>query len=312
VQIGPNALALAAHLNKRAGMSYEKIQDFFSIAFSLSLSRSTLVRALLRLSEKARPTYEALVIRIREARAVYSDETGWKVGGFRRWLHVHVSVWSQVCVYRIGRGRGYAESMAVLGEFFSGLLGTDGWAPYDRFLHARRQTCLGHLLRRCHDLEEGLTRGAVRFPRALKALLQKALALRDRRDEGLISAHGLAVAKGRLEGALRRLVNGRFTNELNRKLARHVRKLETQLFTFLALPGVEATNWPAEQALRPAVVNRKMSAGNRTDRGARAQETLMSILHTCRLQGRDALKLFVHILRDPTPKPYRLVRVRSG
>ena len=82
------------------------------------------------------------------------------------------------------------------GKTTTGTLGVDGWAPYRCFKEATLQTCYNHLLHRCHELLETATRGAVRFPRLVKAILRHALALRDRRDAGEISPHGLRVAKG--------------------------------------------------------------------------------------------------------------------
>jgi transposase len=58
------------------------------------------------------------------------------------------------------------------------------WSPYDNFLAAQHQQCLAHLLRRCDELLETGTRGAVRFPRRISTLLHQALDLRDRHDEG--------------------------------------------------------------------------------------------------------------------------------
>jgi len=46
----------------------------------------------------------------------------------------------------------------------------------------------------------------------------------------------------------------------NRKLAKHLYAEKEALFTFLTHDGVDATNWRAEQAIRPAVVNRKVWA----------------------------------------------------
>ena len=115
---------------------------------------------------------------------------------------------------------------------------------------------------------ETATRGAVRFPRAVKGLLQAALALRDRRDAEELSPHGLRVAQGRLGARLDRLLAGAFTNEANQRLAKHLVNHRDALFLFLQRPDVEATNWPAEQAIRPAVVNRKSCGGNRSWHGA--------------------------------------------
>jgi transposase len=61
------------------------------------------------------------------------------------------------------------------------------------------------------------------------------------------------------------------------------------LFTFLTEPGVQATNWCAEQALRPAIVNRKSWGGNRTEQGARTQQVTMSVIRTASQQNIDPL-----------------------
>lgn len=53
--------------------------------------------------------------------------------------------------------------------------------------------------------------------------------------------------------------------------------------------SVEPTNWKAEQAIRPAVVNRKVWGGNRTRAGADAQGVLMSVFETCRHHARPVL-----------------------
>jgi hypothetical protein len=74
--------------------------------------------------------------------------------------------------------------------------------------------------------------------------------------------HGLRVAQGRLGARLDRLLAGAFTNAANQRLAKHLVNHRDALFLFLQRPDVEATNWPAEQAIRPAVVNRKSCGGN--------------------------------------------------
>jgi len=67
----------------------------------------------------------------------------------------------------------------------------------------------------------------------------------------------------------------------------HLRNEREHMFTFLTEPGVQATNWRAEQALRPAIVNRESWGGNRTDRGARTQQITMSVIRTARRQNID-------------------------
>jgi transposase len=303
VQIGAGVLALAAYLNKAGGLSYEKIAGLLEQMLGLRVARATLCRGLKRLAHKAEATYDGLIGRIRGSPVVYPDETGWKVGGHSAWLWAFTN--RQQTVYTIEAGRGYGEAASVLGEDYDGVIGADGWAPYRLFEHARLQTCLAHLQRRCREMLATATRGAVRFPRAVKALLSDAVSVRDRRDDGTLSIHGLSVARGLLRGRLERLLAGHLTHPDNRRLAKHLRRYQQAVFLFLERPDVEATNWPAEHAIRPAVVTRKACGGNRTRSGAMTQATLMSILRTCRQQHRNPIQVFVKMLRAPFPQPYR-------
>src|SRR5438105_4492704 len=103
-------------------------------------------------------------------------------------------------------GRGYEQAVTILGEDFAGTFERDGWSVYRSFTKAQHQTCYAHLLRRCHELLETAQRGAARVPHAVEGILQRALRLRDRRDAGLLSPHGLVVATGRLESQMDRLL----------------------------------------------------------------------------------------------------------
>ena len=72
-------------------------------------------------------------------------------------------------------------------------------------------------------------------------------------------------------------------------------------------PTIPATNHRAEQALKPAVVNRKVWGGNRTQAGAVAQSILMTILFTAARQGRDAMAFLSQLLRSrPHQRPLLL------
>jgi transposase len=298
-QIGPRALAVAAELNKGLGLSYGKVQRIFAVLFGLAISRGGLCLAIQRLARKAQPTYDALVDSVRVSPMVVADETGWKVGGRLQWLWVFVT--KLVTVYAIQAGRGFAEAAEILGEHYAGKLVRDGLASYRRFKQAIHQSCLGHILRRCSEILATAQGGSARVPTATKRILQKALALRDRRDQGLISPHGLAVAAGHLRAEMDRFLCWRPKVEENRKLLKHLRNERDALFTFLLDPQVPATNWAAEQAIRPAVVTRKVCGGNRTWNGALAQEILASVLQTARQQKRDPLGILVPLVCSAEP-----------
>jgi transposase len=64
---------------------------------------------------------------------------------------------------------------------------------------------------------------------------------------------------------------------------------------------VQATNWRAEQAIRPAVVSRKAWGGNSTRAGADTWQVLASVLRTASQQDRDPIELLARLLRAPVP-----------
>lgn len=299
-QLGPRALALATQLNKGLGLPYGKTAAVLEEGFGLRVSRGGLCQAMARVARKGEPTYRALIEQIRGSPSVTPDETGWKVGGQLWWMWAFST--SQVTVYAIQPGRGFEQAAMVLGADFAGFLVRDGWSVYRQFLQALHQTCLAHLLRRCREMILVAGKGEAAFPRTVQAILQEALQLRDRRETGQISDRGVAVARGRLEARLDWRLQRRYRSPRNRRLANHLLRERDALFTFLNCPGLEATNWRAEQAIRPMVVTRKVWGGNRTAEGAHAQGVLVSILRTCRQQLRSASSFLQTLVCSPQPK----------
>jgi transposase len=226
---------------------------------------------------------------------VVPDETGWRVAGYPAWLHTLVG--QEATAYVIDPTRSGAVAEAILGLDYDGTLIHDGWSPYDQFEKADHQQCLNHLLRRADEMAATATRGAVCFPRRVAQVLRTGLDLRDRHAAGQISTHGLAVARGRLENQLSDLVFPPKTNAANERLAQHLWAHRDQMFTFLRQPGLDATNWRAELAIRFGVILRKVWGGSRTWAGAHAQSVLMSVWRTCWQAGRPALDFLSQRLR---------------
>lgn len=296
-QLGPDAQALAVHLNKDAGLSHGKVAAFLKTAFGLSVTRSACCQAVLRAGRRGAGTYDAIVAAVQASPAVVPDETGWRVGGTGAWLHVAAT--PAAVAYLVHATRGHEASALLLGPDYAGTLTRDGWSAYRRFWRATHQACLTHLLRRCKELLEGATRGAVVFPRKVKAILKEALSVRDDRDAGRLSDTQAAARADELDERMGRLLRPVKANRANETFARHLWENRRHLFTFLRDAGVDAANWRAEQAIRPAVVNRKVWGGNRTWAGAEAQSVLTSILQTAKLLGRDAIDFLSRLLCAP-------------
>ena len=298
VQVGPHAIALAVSLNKQFGMSFGKIAAVFRTRFGLHVTPSALVRALHRAAARGQPTYAALCETVRTSAVVVPDETGWKLAGLLHWLWVFAT--ATTTVYRIRRGRGFDDAASVLGADFAGGLGRDGWAPYRQFTEAFHQTCVGHLLRRCRTLQQDHPRA--RFPRRVARILQHALEVRDRHRAGTISAHGVDVARGHLFNQMLDLLDDPGLIPDMQRFARHLTVELPALFSFLVDPDLDATNWRAEQAIRPAVITRKINGGgNRSRRGADTQQILASILRTAHQRGLDSVEVLTTLLRAPAP-----------
>lgn len=299
VQLGPQAVALAVILNKQCGLSFGRIVHLLRDRFGLTVTRGGLVHAVHRAARQTQPTYEALCATVRGSPAVTPDETGWKVGGHPYWLWAFAT--PDTTTYAIEDGRGFAQAARMLGADYAGVVQRDGWAPYRQFVHAAHQTCLAHLLRRCRTMM--LDHPYHPLAPHVQVLLQAALATRDRHAAGVVSAHGLAVARGAYVNRLGRLLDRRPSRLADaRRFATHLRTEFEAVFSFLFDPTLDATNWRAEHALRPAVITRKMcGGGNRTPRGAQTQQVLASVLRTAQQRGLDTTALIVAALQAPRP-----------
>jgi transposase len=141
------------------------------------------------------------------------------------------------------------------------------------------------------------------LPGHATVLLRAALTTRDRRAAGAVSAHGLAVARGTYVNRLGAVLARRPSRLADpRRFATHLTAEYDAVFSVLFDPTLDATNWRAEQALRHAVVTRKIcGGGNRTVRGAQTQQVLASILRTAQQRGLDSTAVIVAALRAPRP-----------
>ena len=299
VQLGPQTIAFAVLLNKRFGLPYGKIAALLRDRGSLTVTRGGLVQAVHRAARQAQPTYAALCATVRGSPVVTADETSWRVDADLQWLWAFVT--RDTTVYAIQPGRGLAQAAHVIGVDYAGVLQRDGWQSYRQFHAAAHQTCLAHLLRRCRVLL--LDYPQQPFVTAVKAILQAALRTRDRYLAGALSVHGLAVARGHYLERLGDLLMRTPSRRLRvRRFQGHLTVEYDAIFSFLFDPTLDATNWRAEHALRPAVVTRKMcGGGNRTRRGADSQQVLASVLRTAHQRGLDATDVLVTLLTAPTP-----------
>lgn len=280
VHLGPQALGLAAELNKKQGLTMRKTCAVLKQVFGLKLSPGGLSQALARLAAKLGPTYENLMARLRDGPYVHSDETSWWVGGPGHWLWVFAT--KDSTLYRVAPGRGRNIVLETLGTDYAGVLVSDCLAVYDE-VNARQQKCYSHHLK---AISQALEQGPSGYLQELRAMLQAAMALKSAALAGPERAQRQAALEQKAQQLLTTPRPG-----VEEKVRLRLYKQRDHLFTFLDHPAVEATNNLAERQLRPAVIARKLSCGNKTSRGARTWEILASLAATCSQRGESFAQL---------------------
>jgi len=291
-QVGPKAKALAASLHYEHGLSFGRCADILS-TLGVDVTRGALAGSAASIAQDLGPTFESIVAELVSRPVVVMDETGWKLCGDRAWLWAATT--GTETVYLVRAGRGFEDATALIPADYRGVIVSDGWVVYRRYDEADRQSCLAHLTRRCSEMITDLPRWARGTPREVKALLQEALAARE-----LDGPDRVRVAAD-LDERIELLGERPHPHPDNARLVKHLTNERADLFTFLTVDGVDATNWRAEQAMRPAVVNRKTWGGNRTRAGADRQGILMTILRTARQRGVDIIETLVELAHSPTP-----------
>jgi len=162
---------------------------------------------------------------------------------------------------------------AALGEQFTGVLVSDCLATYDD-VNPRQQKCYSHHLKAIKLAGEG---NPSAWLDAVRGLLLEAMELK---RQSLASEEKAARRTELMAQAQKLLALPRPTN-LEEKVRRRLEKQQDHLFTFLEVEAVDATNNLAERQLRPAVIARKVSCGNKTPSGAHTWEILASLSATC-------------------------------
>lgn len=286
--LGARAIALAALLNKHLGLTLGSTCRVLKVLGGLSISRGGLVQALHRVADKTQDALADLVTGLADQPAVHMDETGWWVGGPGWWLWVFTT--AERTVFRVEPDRGRAVVLETLGPAFAGVAVSDCLAAYES-LPYRQHKCYTHHLRAVAEGRDAKPAAERAWFDEVAGLLRAAMVLG--RLRGDLAPPQWAECRRNLDAKADALLRPARADPVEERVAQRLRKRRAWLFTFLDSPGVEPTNNRAERALRPAVIARKLSCGNRTVRGKHTWETLASLAATCAQRGQD----FVTFLR---------------
>jgi len=307
--LGNRVLGLSAWLHYNLGNTLSQIVEVFNFHLQLKLTPGGLVQMWYRLQAFLYAWYEQIQQEALQSAVLFADESGWRVDGKTHWLWCFTT--RNATFYMIDRSRGSPALQKFFIKEFAGTLVTDFWGAYNAVACAHRQTCLAHLLRELEHTEKYKSPGEhwPAFAKKLRRLLSDAFRLR--RRQAKLSAATYASRRERLTARLQTLIDTPWKDANAKRLVKRFRRHRNDLFTFLDQPDVPFDNNTAERAIRPAVIIRKNSYGNRSQRGADCQAVLMSIFRTLKQRGHDPIQTIVDALATclttgqlpPLPKP---------
>jgi len=286
-RIGPMAKTLAAYLKYQVKVSDRDIKKIFSELFGLKFTVGSLSGFRNQLRVRFQPVYEDLIGKIRRSRFVHADETGWKIDGKSGWLWSFSNKRTAVC--HIDKSRGGKVPQAILGQNYKGVLITDFYSAYNKVPSGAKQRCLVHLLRDIKHVEECLTTDhpTQEFCTRLKTLIYSAAELADERKN--LSSHDYTKRRDQLLDSFEDIKLTDPANKITRRFAKRLERHRRECLTFLDIPGIPWHNNHAERMIRPNVLLRKITFGNRSPEGLQNHNVLMSIIQTAKLNQLDPL-----------------------
>jgi hypothetical protein len=107
-----------------------------------------------------------------------------------------------------------------------------------------------------------------------------------------------SVRKADAVGRLRRILSRKLEPVKADKFRRKLLDRFDELVTCLDYKGIASHNNLVERLLRSSVIMRKITFGNRSEKGERNHEVIMSLIQTARLQNINPLPFLHTILTD--------------
>lgn len=284
--VDARGMALIACWHTICRMPLRVIRQLLQHLFDCTLSLGELRYILDAVAARGSPDYARLREEIRGSPVVHQDETGWREDGKNG--YVWAAVTDAVRYFERHGTRSGQVPQTMLGEDFCGVVVCDGYKGYDP-LSCQLQRCWVHLLRHGHEI-------TTRHPDAAEAHAWVA---------GVRVIYDAAKARGAVAGyadlpeiyreAYRLDCQQQLLTHVQSALASSIKEQATlanylcsyinELFVFVHYPEVPSENNPAERAIRPLVITRKVCGGTRSENGSKTKMVLMSLMHTAQLRN---------------------------
>ncbi len=289
---GPRLEALVHYLHLAHPLGYARVQRLLHDLFGLDISLGARVNAVRRAQKPFAEAADAILERIRASAVIGSDETGARVAGQHAWLWVVQTPDS--AYYTIAPTRGARVLEAVMDHACPTVWVSDLAKAQLKQPALYRQVCLAHQTR---DLQYAIDADRCAWAYRVQALLWRAQRLGQRRHQMPPQHYGRQVraVEHALDALLTHVPRLAWSQNLRQRFLDH----RQHLFPFLYLPNVPPTHNAAEQALRNAVIYRKVTGGFRAEWGATAYANVISVIETARRRGQDILHTLMDLLSQP-------------
>lgn len=281
-RLGINVMLLTVFQKYGLHLSYDNIRKNLELYFGMKITTATLCNAVRLISHYYKEEFDDIKSQIKEAKAVYTDETGWRIKGVSHWLWTFVT--KNAALFKIDKRRSSDVPKEVLGEDFEGVFISDFYSAYHTKLPYKKQKCLVHLLRDTRNISQNNAE-TKKFHKQIKRFVHDAARFKEKNSP----PEEIAKAKKRFQRRLLKIITGPYTDADCIRLAKRLTQHFGSLLTFLE-EDCDFHNNRAENALRSSVIARKISFGNNSRRGADNHEILMTIFTTCTLQNKNFLK----------------------
>jgi transposase len=304
--IGPRLTATLSYFSGCHGVSKRGVEEIAEAVFGVPIALGTVSNLEQEVSAALEPAHAEALAAVRESDVKFADETSWKLWGKLCWLWAAAT--STVAVFVIHGKRGGDGLAALLGEPIHGILHSDRWHVYLQVPEERRQLCWAHLKRDFRKIVDGGGPSVFVGRRGLRIVKELFVAWQAF-QAGTIDRVRLCALMAPLQRRLgHTLLEGALAGDTKvAKFCENLLVLESALWTFAKVDGVEPTNNHMERLLRLAVLWRRRSFGCNSAAGCRFVERILAVVQTCRLRHRNILDfltttLTAHRANQPAPK----------
>src|SRR5271157_136634 len=285
---GPYLQAVLAMLAGAYRLSKRQIRQIIGDLFGLSISTGMVSKLERQSAQALEAPYNELAVSVHDADVVNVDETSWRENRAKVWLWATVTKLTTVFTIAAHRSRDVAS--ALLGTQDNQVVGSDRYSVYE-YIHARwRQVCWSHLMR---DFQAMIDRkgDGQEIGERLLALAKQLFRHWHQVRDGTVTWPAFQEPMRRLRREVKQVLQEGSSCGCAKTAATcfEILKVEEGLWTFARVQGVEPTNNAAERAMRHAVIWRKISGGTDSATGSRFVERMLTVVATCRQQGRNVL-----------------------